>query len=167
MQAYCTYAWDSGLKETVTKRWDEQKRSLMAADEDDPSPEETSGTGFHIPIDFKLKVAKEVYNSLSDKEKKKIDDRREKDRKQQYRSISQIADVEERNKKLASHQQYGILSALSMGSHLTIELHSRNQPSISKSLTRVFKNLEDQAGCVAHLFLGYIDPGTGLASIQK
>ena len=79
----------------------------MVADDDDPSPEstETSESASHVPIDFKLKVAKEVYDSLSPKSKKKVDDRREKDRKEQYRPILEITDIEERDKKLALHKQ--------------------------------------------------------------
>ena len=79
----------------------------MFADEDDPSPElvATSGSASHIPIDFKLKVAKATYDALSPQEKKAIDDRRELERKQQYILIPQIADIEQRDTKLVSHKQ--------------------------------------------------------------
>ena len=79
----------------------------MVADDDDPSPDsvDTPESASHVPIDFKLKVAKEVYDSLSPEDKKQIDDRREKDRKEQYRSILEITDIGEREKKLALHQQ--------------------------------------------------------------
>lgn len=79
----------------------------MFADEEDPSPElvQTPESASHIPIDFKLKIAKDVYESLSPKEKKEIDDRREAERKQQYRSIADIKDIRERDKKLTLHQQ--------------------------------------------------------------
>jgi hypothetical protein len=55
----------------------------------------------------------------------------------------------------------------SMVSYLIVWLHSRNQPSVPKSLLRVLKNLEDQSGCVAQLFIAYVDPQTGTTSCQK
>ena len=78
-QAYCAYAWDKGLWEIVIKRWEEQKRSHMSADDDDPTADmiETPGSGSHILINFKLKVASEEYNSLIPAQKKKVDDCRE------------------------------------------------------------------------------------------
>ena len=94
-QAYCTYAWESGLRDIVLARWEEQRST---SDEDDP-------TTSLIPIDFKLKIAKEVYESLDPEEKKAVDARRERDRKQLYMLVQDIQDVEERDKKLAMHQK--------------------------------------------------------------
>ena len=34
-------------------------------------------------------------------------------------------------------------------------------------MLRVLKNLEDQAGCVAHLLVAYVDPTTGTSSVQR
>ena len=107
VQAYCTYAWDSGLRETVIARWEEQKLSYMSPDEDDPTTDstDTPGSAPHIPINFKLKVAREVYNSLTTEQKKELDDRREEERNKVYRTIQDITDVEERDEKLSLHQQ--------------------------------------------------------------
>ncbi|KAF9642118.1 hypothetical protein BDM02DRAFT_3193876 [Thelephora ganbajun] len=129
-QAYCTYTWDKGLRDVVIARWEGQKQSYMSVDEGDPTADsiETPGSGSHIPIDFKLKVAKDIYNSLSVEEKKLVDDHREDERRKLYRSIPEITDIKERDRKLLMHQQ--------------------NQPLVPKSLLRIFKNLEDQAGCV-------------------
>lgn len=79
----------------------------MSADDDDPTADsiETPGSGSHIPIDFKLKIAKEVYNELSEEEKKQVDDRREDEWKKMYRLIPEITDAEEREEKLRVHQQ--------------------------------------------------------------
>jgi len=76
-------------------------------DDDDPTADsiETPGSGSHIPIDFKLKVAKEAYNALSPEQRKQVDDRREKERKKLYRSIPEITDIEERDRKLLLHRQ--------------------------------------------------------------
>jgi hypothetical protein len=106
-QAYCAYAWDTGLRDTVIARWEEQKQTYMSADEDDPTADsiEMPGSGSHIPIDFKLKIAKEVYNSLSAEDKKVVDDRREDERKKMYRTIPEITDAEERRNKLLMHKQ--------------------------------------------------------------
>ena len=92
-QAYCTYAWESSLRDIVLARWEERRPS---SDEDDP-------TTSLIPIDFKLKIAKEVYESLGSEEKKAVDARREKDRKELYKLIPDIEDVEDRDKKLMLH----------------------------------------------------------------
>ena len=80
----------------------------MSADEDDPpatSVIRAPGSGSHIPINFKLKIAKEVYNTLSSEEKQQIDDRREEDKLKQYRSILDIPDDKERETKLALHHK--------------------------------------------------------------
>ena len=107
MQAYCSYAWDKGLREIVIKRWEEQKLSHMSTDDDDPTADVigTPGSGSHIPINFKIKIAKEQYNLLNQVQKKAIDDRREEEREKMYRSIPEIKDVEERDKKLLIHQR--------------------------------------------------------------
>ena len=76
----------------------------MSSDEDDPVPGSV-GPGASIPINFKLKIAREVYNSLSTKEKKLVDDHHQEDRSKLYRSIADISDVEERVKKLALHKK--------------------------------------------------------------
>lgn len=76
----------------------------MSSDEDDPVPGSV-GPGASIPINFKLKIAKEVYNSLSVEEKKQVDDRRQEDRMKLYRSIADIPDVGEREKKLCEHKK--------------------------------------------------------------
>ena len=105
LQAYCSYAWDSGLREKVIEKWEEQKKTYMSMDEDDPTIHSANGPGSHIPIAFKLKVAKEVYNKLSKEQKKAINDRREEERKKLYKSIPEIKDIEERNKKLRAHKK--------------------------------------------------------------
>ena len=100
VQAYCAYAWDSGLRETVIKRWGQQNKSQVSADEGDPDVDAS-----HIPLDFKLKVAKDVFNSLTPEQKKEVDDRREENRKKLYRPIADIEDERERVDKLLVHQK--------------------------------------------------------------
>ena len=104
-QAYCAYAWDNGLRDIVIARWDEQKHLHMCADEDDPPAALVRAPGSHIPIDFKLKIAREVYGTLSPEEKKRVDDRREEGRMKLYRTIPEIEDPIEREKKLELHHQ--------------------------------------------------------------
>ena len=106
-QAYCTYAWEEGLREIVIARWEQQKLSYMSADEDDPAADQNDapGSGSHIPIDFKLKVAREVYNSLSPEQRKLVDERREEDRDKVYRAVQEIKDIGEKNEKLTLHQK--------------------------------------------------------------
>jgi hypothetical protein len=89
----------------VIARWEEQKRTYMAADEDDPTIDLTDppSPGSHIPIDFKLKVAREIYNALTPEQKKEIDERREEERNKAYRLVQDIVDVKERDEKLALH----------------------------------------------------------------
>ena len=80
----------------------------MSADEDNPPATSVIGapsSGSHIPINFKLKIAKEVYNTLSSDEKQRIDDRREEDKSKQYRPILNIPDDKERETKLALHHK--------------------------------------------------------------
>ena len=79
----------------------------MSADDDDPPVDSTGlpSPGSHIPIDFKLKIAKEVYNGLSSEEKALVETRREEERKKLYRSVPDITDTEERDKKLLMHKK--------------------------------------------------------------
>ena len=79
----------------------------MSADDEDPAADSigSPGSGSHIPINFKLQVAREVYNSLSAAEKKDIDDRREEERKKMYRTILEIKSVKERDEKLLTHKK--------------------------------------------------------------
>lgn len=105
VQAYCTYAWDTTLRPIVLTRWDQQKQSDTFDDEDDP-PEDAEGGEAHIPLAFKLKIAKELYDGLPQAQKKEIDRRREEDRRKLYRRIPEIDDEEERVAKLKIHQKY-------------------------------------------------------------
>ena len=105
VQAYCTYAWDSTLRPIVLAHWESQKKSATFADDEDPPeadgpPEETC-----IPLAFKLKIAKELYDQLDAKEKKAIDERREEDKNKIYRKITEIDDEEERHEKLRVHHR--------------------------------------------------------------
>jgi hypothetical protein len=43
----------------------------------------------------------------------------------------------------------------------------RNQPLVAKSLLRVLGNLEDQTGCIAHVFLASVNPANGKLGVQK
>ena len=104
VQAYCSYAWDTGLREIVLARWEQQKKSATFDDEDDP-PEDAVDQDGAIPLSFKLKVAKEIYDDLPQQEKTKIDRRRENDRKKMYLRVTQLEDDEDRIKKLQMHQK--------------------------------------------------------------
>ena len=106
VQAYCTYAWESTLRNIVLARWEQQKSSTVFDDDEDP-PEDSDETpgGSHIPLDFKLKIAREMYDQLPTEEKAAIDRRREEDRKKMYRTIIQIGDKGEREAKLQVHQR--------------------------------------------------------------
>ena len=86
-QAYCSYAWDSGLRDTVIARWEDHKHTYMTTDDEDPDPTGTPTPGSHIPINFKPKIAKEVYDLLTPEEKDLVEQRREEERKKLYRSI--------------------------------------------------------------------------------
>ncbi|KAF9784807.1 hypothetical protein BJ322DRAFT_1109516 [Thelephora terrestris] len=143
-QAYCSYFWNHGLKDIVEARWKKHRESQSTVG-GDSSAAATSGSS--IPIDFKLKIAKEFYDALPPAEKKKVDDRRDEEWRKLYRPIRVIEDVRERDKKLAWHEV--------------------GQPSVAKTLSRMLKNLEDQAGCIAHLFVGFADPRTGDVSFQN
>ena len=103
VQAYCSYAWDAGLRDIVLTRWEQQKKSDTFDDEDDPSDEAVGQEGA-IPLSFKLKIAKEVYDGLPQQEKRQIDKRRENDRERMYFRVTQLPD-DERIKKLQTHQR--------------------------------------------------------------
>jgi hypothetical protein len=107
VQAYCSYAWTSTLRPIVLSRWEQQKASTTFADDDDPVPEPgASPDEAYIPLSFKLKIAKEMFDQLSQQQKKEIDDRREEDRDKLYRKIPDIPDEEERKEKLRTHLRY-------------------------------------------------------------
>ena len=167
LQAYCSYAWKSTLRPIVLTRWEQERKTVTFDDDDDPSedgdapPEEA-----HIPLTFKLKIAKELYKQLSPAEKKDIDDRREADKNKMYRKITQIDDDDERHAKLRKHQKY----VLSFPLHRELSdalSPSRNQQQIEKSLNRILENLEEETGCVAHLLVASIRPGGSNPIIQK
>ena len=105
VQAYCSYAWDSSLRAIVLTRWEQQKKSATFHDDEDP-PEDVDDAEEYIPLAFKLKIAKEVYDGLSSDEKKDIDRRHEEDRKKMYRRVFDIDDNEEQIDKLRTHQRY-------------------------------------------------------------
>ncbi|KAF9777754.1 hypothetical protein BJ322DRAFT_1114803 [Thelephora terrestris] len=105
-QAYCTYAWNSGLSKIVSARWERERQSRPSAA---GSGSAVAAANSSIPIDFKLKIAKEVYDALPADEKKKIDDCRDKEWKKLYRPIRDIENVEDRDEKLAMHEQPAVL----------------------------------------------------------
>lgn len=112
VQAYCTYAWESTLRSIVLARWEQQKATTMINDDDDPPEDRDSSEESHIPLRFKLDVAKEMYNQLPAEEKKAIDVRREQDRRKLYRTIPEIGEEEERVAKLGIHHRYVSLTDL-------------------------------------------------------
>lgn len=57
-----------------------------------------------IPIDFKMKIAKEVYDALPPNEKKLVAQRIEENHKKMYKQVRFIEDVAERDRKLAIHE---------------------------------------------------------------
>ena len=79
----------------------------MSADGDDPTANsiETPGSGSHIPINFKLKITKEVYDALRTDEKKQVDERHEEEQQKMYRTIPNIKNFEERQAKLLQCHQ--------------------------------------------------------------
>ncbi|KAF9778391.1 hypothetical protein BJ322DRAFT_1025103 [Thelephora terrestris] len=135
-QAYCNYNWESGLKDVVEARWDQHLKSQ-------PTP--TSAA--QIPIDFKLKISKELYDALPPDERKQVEERRDAEWAKLYRPVRDIVDPQERDEKLTWHEH--------------------NQPTVAKTLSRALKNLEDQAGCIAHLLVGYVNPRDGTATFQN
>lgn len=104
VQAYCSYAWKTSLRQIVLESWEEHKAEDTFDDDDDP-PEDATGLSAIIPLAFKLKIAKREYEKLSDDEKLAIDHRREEDKKKPHRKIPQIDDEDERIEKLLIHQR--------------------------------------------------------------
>ena len=72
-------------------------------DDEDPPSGGSDGTEGHIPLAFKLKVAREEYEKLSDEEKNEIDRRREDDKKKHGLKIPEIDNEDERIQKLRLH----------------------------------------------------------------
>ena len=165
VQAYCSYAWET-LRPIVLTRWEQEKKSDTFSDADDPPEIGDSPTAeAYIPLAFKIKIARELYEQLSPKEKRDIETRRDEDRKKLYRRIPQIDDDKERIAKLRVHQKY-------LNFHRCVTDPSnhfrlfRNQPLVAKSLNRVLANLEDQAGCVAQVLIASVNPGGGAPKVQ-
>jgi hypothetical protein len=79
----------------------------MSTDDDDPAADaiQSPASGSHIPINFKIKIAKEQYDLLTPAQKKHINDLREAELKKQYRPIPDISDETERVEKLLIHQR--------------------------------------------------------------
>jgi hypothetical protein len=77
----------------------------MSTENGDPTADtiNTSGSSLHIPINFKIMVAKEQYNLLTPAQKKEIDNHCEEDVQKKYRSILDIDDDGERIEKLREH----------------------------------------------------------------
>jgi len=74
-----------------------------------------TSTSNSIPINFKIKIAKEVYDALPPDEQRKVIERVEEDRKKMYRPIRAIEDAAEKDKKLLAHEK----SDISISSSLT------------------------------------------------
>ena len=105
VQAYCSYAWET-LRPIVLTRWEQEKKSNTFEDSDDPPALGDSPTAeAYIPLAFKIKIARELYDQLSVKEKKDIEIRRDEERKKLYRKIPQIPDEGERTAKLRIHER--------------------------------------------------------------
>lgn len=102
LQAYCSYAWAT-LRPIVLTRWEQQKATTTFADDEDPPVGEDCSPESCIPLTFKLKIAKELYDGLTTEEKKEIDVRRGEDRAKLYRRIPEIDVEEERHEKLRIH----------------------------------------------------------------
>ena len=165
VQAYCSYEWETSLRAIVFEQWEKQKYSESFEDDEDP-PEDATSLEDCIPLSFKLKIAKELYDRLPSEMKKEIDRRREEDKQKLSRRIPEIKDEKERLAKLRIHQRYSkCLPSITILSNLSCPI--RNQPLVSKALLRVLSNLEDQAGCVAQLFVASVDPAGGPPVIQK
>ena len=165
LQAYCSYYW-STLRPIVLERWEAEKMTTTIDDDEDP-PETMSSPSpeAFVPLAFKLKVAKEKYDELSDSQRDEINVRREADKHKIHRKVTEITDEQERIEKLQMHQRYdGVRRCIVSLSNFRL---FRNQPSVAGSLTRVLTNLEDQAGCVAQLFVAFVDPLGGPPTVQK
>ena len=119
VQAYCSYAWSSTLRPIVFTHWQQQKMSATFANNNDP-PEDTEGAPEEacIPLSFKLKIAKELYESLSSDEKQDIDHHQEDDRRKMYRRIPDISEADERHKRLQVHSRY-LTFPVTLRIHLT------------------------------------------------
>lgn len=105
VQAYCSYAWETSLRDIVLKRWEKEKGVDTFPDDEDP-PEEADGTEACIPLAFKLKVARKEYEALSKEQKQEVDRRREEDKKKHGIKLSDITDKGERREKLLYHQRF-------------------------------------------------------------
>ena len=107
VQAYCAYAWESTLRNIVLARWEQQKSSATFDDDEDP-PEDADGPpgASHIPLPFKLKIAREMYDQLPADEKQAINARREEDRQKLYRTVPEIEEEKDRIAKLELHKKY-------------------------------------------------------------
>lgn len=79
-------------------------------------------TSNSIPIDFKIKIAKEIYEALPPDEKQQVADRIEEDRKKSYRPIRAIDNAAEKIEKLLAHERSDTPVSLSMTPFLTIVL---------------------------------------------
>ena len=107
VQAYCSYTWVSTLRPIVLARWQQQKATITFVDEDDPTPDPSvPPEEACIPLSFKLDIAKEMYNGLTQQQKDEIDVRREEDQQKRRRKITEITNDEEREEKLQLHQKY-------------------------------------------------------------
>ena len=106
VQAYCSYYW-STIQPIVATRWQAEKASETFDDDDDPPDDDadTQQTGGWIPLSFKLKIARELYEELPKEVKRDIDLRREGDKEKWHRKIPDIEDDKERAEKLQYHQR--------------------------------------------------------------
>ena len=119
-QAYCTYAWDSGLKEIVTTRWEQENQLPSDAEEGGLTTESAeASTSNTIPIDFKVKIAKEIYEALPPDKKRNVLNRIEDDHRKTYQPIRHISDPAEKDKKLSAHEKSDI-SLLYLAPFLTV-----------------------------------------------
>lgn len=91
--------------------WEDQKHTYRFTDAEDPPARSVrlkasgAAAGSHIPIDFKVKIAKEVFSTLSSKEKKAIEKRRDEQWKRLYSTIPEIENIKERDEKLDLHHK--------------------------------------------------------------
>ena len=110
VQAYCSYAWDSVLRPIVLTRWAQAKTSETFNDEEDPpEDDDTSSIESCIPLSFKIKIARELYEGLTDAEKDDIDRRREEDRKKMYLRVTELEE-EDRVVRLQINKKYYLLT---------------------------------------------------------
>ena len=110
VQAYCSYAWDSVLRPIVLTRWAQAKTSETFDDEEDPpEDDDTSSIESCIPLSFKIKIVRELYEGLTDAEKDDIDRRREEDRKKMYLRVTELEE-EDRVARLQINKKYYLLT---------------------------------------------------------